>query len=146
MNHNQLEWWSFVWSEVRLLIAAVALFIGGPPPLLYLVINAQGEMLASSLLVLKVAWIVSGLASAYLIYRWMERKTLFGGKDVWDSAAFAVSVISGLNLGLTGILGYNIGMSLSQNYIVLVVAAVVYLVSAIYLYKRWSAHGRQLFS
>src|SRR3989344_2566175 len=36
MNHNNLERYSFLWSEVRLIIAALALFLGGVSPLLKL--------------------------------------------------------------------------------------------------------------
>lgn len=145
MNHDKLERYSFLWSEVRLLIAAVSLFIGGVSPLLYVAINAQG-LFALATLILKVAWLVSGIASAYLLYQWAQRKTLFGKKDILDGAAFAVSVVSGLNLGLTGVVGQNIGLTLSQNYIVLVVTAFVYLASAVYLYRRWGANGQRLFS
>ncbi|OGC80290.1 hypothetical protein A2943_00230 [Candidatus Adlerbacteria bacterium RIFCSPLOWO2_01_FULL_51_16] len=144
MNHDKLLWWSFVWSEVRLLIAAVALFIGGVPPALSLAVNIPGA-LPLVLLGLKLCWIISGLSAAYLLYRWAEHRTLFGKKDTWDSAAFAVMVVSGLNLGFVGLLGQNIGMSISSNYIVFVVVAGLYVVSAIYLHQRWSAHGQKLF-
>ena len=70
---------------------------------------------------------------------------LFGKKDTKDTVAFFVSVISGINLGLVGLLGRNIGMSISSNYTVFVVVAVVYVVSAGYLYKRWNESGRKLF-
>jgi hypothetical protein len=145
MNHAQLQWWSFVWSEVRLLIAAVALFIGGVPPALFLAINVPG-MLPFVTLLLRLCWLVSGVAALYLLYGWASGgQKIFGRKDTWDLAAFAVLVVSGINLGIVGLTGQNIGLSLAPNYLVLVAAAVVYLVCAIYLYRSWSSHGQKVF-
>jgi hypothetical protein len=44
-----------------------------------------------------------------------------------------------------GLTGFNFGMSMSQSYTVFVVAAIVYLMAAFYLYQRWSAHGQKVF-
>lgn len=137
-----LEKYSFLWSEARLVIAAIALFIGGFPPILKIAPYALYS-LASSLLT--VAWIISGITSAYLLYRWYTgTKTLFGGKKQLDAAAFFVSVISGINLGLTGILGTNIGMTISSNYTVFILVGVIYLASAFHLYKRWGISGGKM--
>src|SRR3989344_8325172 len=100
MNHNNLERYSFLWSEVRLIIAALALFLGGVSPLLKLGLPSG---LASSLLTL--SWIISGVAAVYLLYRRHKTKLLLGGKDKWDAVAFFVMVVSGINLGLVGLLG-----------------------------------------
>jgi hypothetical protein len=146
MNHHQLEWWAFVWSEARLVIAAVALFIGGVPPALYLALN-NPAMLGTVTALLKLSWLVSGAATLYLLYRWLQGgRMIFGGKNnAKDTAAFLVMMISGLNLGLVGLTGFNFGMSMSQSYTVFVVAAIVYLMAAFYLYQRWSAHGQKVF-
>lgn len=142
MNQNQLERYSFLWSEARLVIAAVALFIGGVPPL-----QAYGHLpsgLTSSLLT--IAWLISGLASGYLFYRWYTgNKMLFGRKENLDTAAFFVSVISGINLGVVGLLRTNIGMSISSNQMIFNLVGLLYIVSAGYLYKRWLSHGQRIF-
>jgi hypothetical protein len=125
MNPHQLERYSFLWSEVRLVIAAVALFIGGVPPLLLLFPAAS---LASVLVILKLAWLISGAASIFLLYRWYtEGQRVFGGKDMYDTLAFFVCVVSGLNLGLTGLIGQNVGMTLAPSPLLFSLAALVYL-------------------
>jgi len=140
---DKLERYSFLWSEARLLIAALALFLGGIPPILKITPYALYGM-ASSLL--SLAWIISGLASGYLLYRWYTGgQTLFGEKDAKDTAAFLVSAVSGINLGFAGIFGGNIGMSISSNYFIFMVVGVLYLLSAGYLYSRWNAKGQKLF-
>ena len=135
-----------MWSEVRLLVAAVALFLGGVPPALFIGMNVPA-MYPIVLLVLKLCWLVSGVAAVYLLYRWLAGdRMLFGRKnDAMDTGAFLVMTVSGINLGLVGLIGQNIGMTISSNYIVFIIAAAVYLVSAVYLFKRWSAHGQKVF-
>ena len=141
---NQLERYSFQWSQVRLLIAALALLLGGVPPV-YFLIRVPALWGAISVL-LKLAWIVSGVAAAYLLYRWNANKqVLFGGKVQMDTVAFFVSVISGLNLGLAGLLSRNIGMSLLSNRAVFVIVAVLYLAAAWHLWQRWNASGKKMF-
>ncbi len=145
MNPRDLEKWSFYWSEVRLVVAAVALLLGGIPPVLY-VLGAVPGLAGILGLGLKLAWVVSGAASLYLGYEWMNHGWLvFGAKDSMDRAAFAILTVSGLNLGVTGLLGINIGMSISSNYMIFVVVAVLYLWSAFYLWKRWGKHEHRLF-
>ncbi len=137
MNQNQLERYSFLWSLLRLVIAALALFLGGVPPIVKLFGVSFG---------LIFSWVVSGVTSAYLFYRWVKSgKMLFGGKDTTDIIAFLVMTISGINLGIAGLFGRNIGMSIFSYYFVYVLAAMVYLASAVYLYKRWSTFGQKLF-
>jgi hypothetical protein len=140
---GQLERYSFFWSEVRLLIAAIALFLGGIPPVLFLFRVPSLYGLISLLLTL--AWVISGVASGYLLYRWYGQKMLFGKKETMDTVAFFVLAISGLNLGLAGILRTNIGMSISSNRFVLIIVGLLYLASAGYLYKRWMESGRKVF-
>lgn len=144
LQPEKLEEYSFLWSEARLVIAAAALFLGGVPPVWYLVPNAALFGTVSSLLTL--AWIISGVASAYLLYRWNESgRTVFGGHGQKDQAAFFVSVVSGINLGLAGLLKKNIGMTISSNKLLFILVGLLYLVVAAYLYQRWSGGGRRLF-
>jgi len=141
--HN-LEKYSFLWSEARLIIAAAALFIGGTP-VLY-AINPFYGLMGLVNTILTITWILSGLASIYLLYRWnAENKMIFGGKDNLDMAAFFISIISGIHLGIAGLFGTNIGMMISSSYILFVIVAVLYLASAWRLYSRWSEKGKKLF-
>ena len=150
MNINEhispakLEYYSFLWSEARLVIAAVALFVGGVPPLLYF-IRLPGVYGFSNTL-LTLAWLISGVASAYLLYRWYKGdRSVFGGKAPLDTAAFLVSIVSGINLGLTGVLRNNIGMSISSNQVVLIIVGALYLAAAYRLYTRWNSFGKKIF-
>lgn len=136
---NKFETYSFLWSEARLVIAAVALFIGGVPP------AVKYGLLASGSTVLTMSWIVSGLASVYLLYEYYVHKKVFPTKKSHDSVTFFISVISGINLGLTGVLGRNFGMSITSNRVVFIVVGLLYLYSAYYLYKRWQESGKRIF-
>ncbi len=141
---DKLERYSFIWSEVRLIIAAVALFLGGVPPVLKFFPIPQFYRLVSSLLTL--SWIVSGIAGGYLLYRWYtNHQIIFGGKGPRDTATFFVSVVSGLNLGIAGLLGRNIGMSISSNKIIFIFVGAVYLLAAVHLFRRWKASGEKIF-
>lgn len=140
----QLERNSFLWSEVRLVVAAVALFIGGVPPAL--AFNPISSLVPMIFSLLKIAWLISGAASAYLLYRWYSNgQRVFGGRDAKDRGAFLVSGISGINLGLVGLLGTNIGMSIASGSLVFGAVGAVYLVAAWHLYQRWNASHQQLF-
>ncbi|MDO8572674.1 MAG: hypothetical protein Q7S11_02770 [bacterium] len=143
-HSDKLERYSFVWSEVRLIIAAVALFLGGVPPVLkfFPVSGFYGPV--SSLL--NLCWIISGIAAGYLLYRWyIGHQVVFGGKDTKDTVAFFVSVVSGLNLGIAGLLGKNIGMSISSNKIIFILVGLLYLAAAYHLYTRWKTRGEKVF-
>lgn len=150
---EQLERYSFLWSEVRLIIAAISLFLGGVP-VAYLLFCTPSLCRAISLLV-SLSWIVSGVAAGYLLYRWFAgKRILFGGKKLLDTAAFLVSVVSGINLGLAGILRKNIGMELISSPLkyynagppfIFVVVGLIYLASAFYLFWRWTVSGRRIF-
>ena len=139
---DSLERYSFWWSEARLLVAAVALFVGGVPPIFLI---TPYPLLGIAVMGLKIAWLISGLASVYLIYRWYNGGKVFGGKDITDVLAFWVMVISGVNLGLTGILGQNPGMTISSGRTIFFVVGIIYVVTAAYLYRRWSAYGKKMF-
>jgi hypothetical protein len=128
---------------VRLIIAALSLLAGATPIVFHLV---RGGLVGT---LLQLCWIISGVASGYLLFRWFEAdKKLFGGNNQKDTIAFFVSVVSGINLGLTGILYKNIGMSLAYSlYIpfIFAITGIVYVVCAWYLYSRWQANGKKLF-
>jgi uncharacterized membrane protein YuzA (DUF378 family) len=141
---DMLEQNSFLWSEARLAIAAIALLLGGVPPLRLLLPIAGLYGLIST--VLTLAWIVSGVASVYLLYRWFTGgKVLFGAHEPLDMAAFLVSAISGINLGFTGLTGNNLGMSIFSGRVLFGITALVYLASAAYLWRRWSISGKKIF-
>ena len=150
MNHKEytspanVERYTFLWSEARLVVAAVALLIGGVPPVYLMSPPALFGIVRLGLI---ACWIISGVASAYLLYRWYNGgQKVFGGKDGKDTIAFLVLAISGINLGLAGILGKNIGMSILSGRGLFFIVALVYLASAIYLHRRWSASGQKLFT
>jgi len=139
---EQLECYAFWWSEIRLIIAGVALMLGGIPPL-FLVLPG---MYALTMPLLKLCWIISGVVALYLGYRWYEKKmVIFGGKDNWDSVAFAIAIVTGLNLGITGLFGTNIGMSIIGGRIVFLIVGLLYLVVAYYLNSRWRKRGKLVF-
>ena len=142
---EQLEKWSFIWSEARLVIAAVALLIGGIPVLSALL--PLPALFGLIRLVLTLSWIISGLASIYLAYRWYTGgRKLFGKQDIKDTTAFFISIITGVNLGLTGIFGNNPGMSLMSGPGIFRITALVYLIVAVYLYWRWKQSGQRIVS
>lgn len=135
-----LERYAFIWSEARLIIAALALFLGGVPPIIYLL---PSSLVGLTSILLKTAWLISGVVSVYLLYRWLHHgQRLFGGTDKRDLVAFLVLVISGINLGLVGLIGRNVGMSISSSYAIFVLVGIVYLVSAYHLYARRRTHGK----
>ena len=132
--------YAFVWSEVRLVIAALALFLGGYPPILYL------NPIQAFSFFLWVCWLISGAVSIYMLYRWNEGgRMLFGGKDNKDMTAFLISCISGINLGLAGLLGKNIGMSFSSNHIIFAVVGIIYLYCAYHLVMKWKSNSEKIF-
>jgi len=142
-THEALLRNSFLWSEARLVVAAVALLIGGVPPVMYFnpFIGLYG--LLSDFLTL--SWIISGLTAGYLLYRWNDgKRVLFGGRKELDTATFLVLAVSGLNLGIVGVFGWNIGMSVTSSYFIFVIVALSYLWSAGYLLKRWKESGKNM--
>lgn len=140
-----LERNSFLWSEARLIVAALALFMGGVPPIMAL--SSVPGFYPLLRLILSLSWLISGVASGYLLYRWnLNNRMLFGTTTTRDTAAFFISIISGINLGLTGLLGMNIGMAISSNKFIFIIVALMYLISAWHLYQRWNASGKKIVS
>lgn len=139
-----LERYSFLWSEARLVVAALALLIGGIPPVI--AYNPIPGLNGVVRLLLIAAWILSGIAAAYLLYRWNAgHRVIFGAKRNLDTIAFFVMIVSGLNLGFAGLLGKNIGMSIVSGRGVFALLALIYLASAGYLFRRWKEHGKKIF-
>ncbi len=137
---DNLERYTFQWSIARLFIAAISLIVGGYP-IAYKIIPIP---ITSSLLTL--CWIASGVSAVYLAYRWYGNdQKLFGTHNKRDRIAFIVLVISGVNLGIVGLIGTNIGMSISGSKIVYIVTGILYLASAYHLHTRWKSHGERLF-
>ena len=141
-NPAELEKYAFWWSEARLVIAAFALLLGGIPPI-YMLLPGMYALTAP---LLKICWVISGVVSAYLGYRWYTGgQKVFGGKEIKDTVAFAILVVTGLNLGVTGIFGVNIGMSLAGGRLIFLLAGLVYLAVAGYFFKRWNESGKKIF-
>src|SRR3989344_889571 len=124
---NKLERYSFIWSEVRLVFAAIALFLGGYPLIIKLFSNPAFYRTIGAFLTL--SWLISGMVSVYLLYRWGK-----SGRKVF-----------GINLGLVVVFGQNIGMSILSNRLVFVIVGLLYLASAYHLYKRWKANSQKVF-
>ena len=107
------------------MLAAVALLLGGVPPLLWVL---GGTLFGITSLVLKLAWIISGVSSVYLLYRWYSNgMRIFGHSNKKDMLSFGVMIVSGLNLGLVGLIGTNIGMTIAASRPVFIIVAVIYL-------------------
>ena len=144
LHPDSLERYAFLWSEVRLIIAALALFIGGVPPVLYFL--PFSGLYGILTILLKLAWLISGVASVYLVYRWLSGgQKLFGHKDTKDLVAFLIMSVSGINLGLVALIGSNVGMNISSSYPVFLIVAVLYVISTYHLYTRWKASGERVF-
>lgn len=136
--------YSFIWSEIRLIIASVALFLGGIPPLIRLnPFSGLYEILGT---LLTLCWIISGITSGYLIYRWnIGGRILFGRKNTIDTVTFFVMIVSGFNLGIAGLFKTNIGMSISSNDVLFVAVGLLYLFSVWHLFKEWKRFNKKLF-
>ncbi len=141
VGSDSLERYSFIWSEIRLGLAAIALLLGGVPVVRLIF---PFSPLVFSLLV--ISWVVSGVASGYLLYRWFKAENFLFGKNIsLDTAAFFVSIVSGLNLGIAGIIGQNIGMLISSSRFIFLVVAIIYVASAYHLWRRWKDSGEKVF-
>lgn len=142
MSPDNLIRYAFYWSLARMGIAVLSLFFGATPFL--------GKFVGYNLMML--AWLVSGVASVYLGYRWYTGgKTVFGGKNQKDTIAFLIMVVTGINLGYTAI-DTNVGMnftyslvgSMNLDDIVYKATAVLYALVAYYLYKRFKENGERV--
>lgn len=143
---DKLLKYSFLWNEVRLVIAALSLILGAVP-ILYRVLASS-----SAYNLITIGSVISGLAALYLLYLWYAGGyMLFGGKDKTDLVAFLIGTLSGVHLGLGGLMGTNIIMSVLYGTGILLTLAIyaggiLYLWSAYHLWKRWKASGEAIFS
>lgn len=141
---DKLVRYSFLWSEIRLVLAAIALLLGGVPLVFFIVPIPFLFVLVRALLT--ISWIISGLSALYLVYTWNIRgRKIFGGEEKKDQFAFWVSVISGINLGIVGISETNIGMSITGNKLVFTITAIIYILTAVHLYRRFKENGEKIF-
>lgn len=143
---EKLELYAFYWSVVRLVVAALSLIFGAVP-IAYRIFGYAGSSMVSSLMPL--FWLVSGAASAYLLYLWFSSgKKVFGSDDKTNMVVFLIMVISGLNLGYAAI-GANIGMNLVWDMAIadtlFKLTGLVYLFCAYHMWKKWNANGQKLF-
>lgn len=142
---DKLLRYSFLWNEVRLVIAALSLLLGATP-ILYRILSSSAFGLIT------IGSVISGLAGLYLLYLWYKGGyMLFGGKDKKDLIAFLIGTLSGVHLGLGGLFSTNIIMSILYNTgIVLTIAiyagGLLYLWSAYHLWNRWKEKGETIFS
>ncbi len=138
---KNLDKYAFFWSEARLVLAALALFFGGKPIILFF---GSGMFVSS---ILNLSWVISGIAALYLLYRWnANHKKIFGKKDAKTNFAFFVSVVSGINLGIAGILANNIGMLISSNRLIFFVVGILYLWSARQLFVEFKQNEKRIFN
>lgn len=143
MNARSLETYSFWWSELRLLVAATALFLGGIPPIYLLV---PTSFYSVTMLALKLAWVISGVAAIHLLYRWYDRgQRLFGRRDHKDTLAFLVLIVSGINLGFAGIFGLNLGMTVTTSHFIFFLVGIAYLFAAYQLWMSFKKNRNKVF-
>lgn len=135
----KLERYAFLWLLLSLVISALAMFMGARPPLTLI-------MGYSAWSLLNLSWLISGAAAGYLTYRYAKNnKTVFGGKDKRNVIAFNFMLASGFNLGLTGLFGNNIYLSLVYGQLAYVVTGIVCLIVAYQLHKSWKGNGEVVF-
>lgn len=144
MSSAALDRYAFYWSEARLVVSALALFMGGVPPVLMLnPFPALGGVLGN---LLTLAWVISGVVSLYLLYRWLKNnKKLYGRVNVRDRVAFCITAVTGLNLGFAGIATVNIGMMYFSGAVTFTLTGLLYLVVALYQWQTWRKAGENLF-
>lgn len=139
MHRRDLDRYAFLWSELRLILAALALFQGGVPAVYLIAPNALVNLVHT---LLTFVWIVSGLSAGYLLYRWYQNnQKVFGGKDRTDTITFLVLVISGLNLGFAGVFGANIGMGILSGRLIFIIVGIIYLYCAWHLWIHAKKRG-----
>ena len=140
---NMLRY-SFLWNEARLVIAAISLLWGATPVL-------SRFMSSSGYGIYVICSVISGVVGVYLLYLWNKAgRKLFGGNDRKDLIAFMIATLSGVHLGLGGLLGTNIAMSIIGYSgllftLAVIVTGLLYLWSAWHLWQQYKTHGEKLF-
>lgn len=124
------------WSLVRMVLVASVLLFGAVPLL--------GQLVFLSPFV-PWLWVVSGLFSVYLGYRWfVSDMKLVSHNDLLSTLSFLLVILSGLNLGLASF-SQNFGMFLVEDVLmsdfIVKAVGVLYLLVAGYLYRQWSESG-----
>lgn len=143
VHPDTLAYYAFIWTEARLAVSIVALLLGSPPAL---TLFAFAPAYGFAVLGVKLAWLVSGAVSAYLLYRWYQAQWyVFDKPSTSDIVAFMIAVVSGFNLGLTGLTGVNPGLSIFSGYGFALLGALAYAWAAYHLYLRWQQNGQRLF-
>lgn len=138
---SNLQRYSFFILLALLVLSAGALFLGGRPPVTLITGNSS---MAWSLL--NVSWIVSGAAAVYLGYQWLQHnKQIFGDNDTKDTVAFGFMILSGLNIGILGVLNINLYFQLVAGYVAFIITGAASLACAGYVFKRWQESGETLF-
>lgn len=126
------------------MFAAVALFIGGVPVVWFVM---PVGLFGLTRFLLTIAWIISGCASVYLLYRWYKNKQMiFGRKKPLEQVLFLIAAITGINLGIAGLFGQNIGMTIFNSHGLFILMGLADIATAWYLYARWKEAGEKLFS
>jgi uncharacterized membrane protein YuzA (DUF378 family) len=140
---DNLEKYSFYWLLASLSLTVLSLLLGGYP-IAYKILGSSFPFLS---LLLTISWILTGAAAVYLLYRWNKGgKRLFITKKQYDLPAFLIATITGLNIGIYGVISQNILMQIFMNSIFYTIGGVLYAVVVVYLWKRWQDSGQHLFS
>ena len=140
-SSSSLERYSFYVLLALLVFSAVALFLGGRPPIT--LITGSSSVVWQ---LLSLGWLLSGVSAGYLAYQWAQnKKQLFGRSDIEDTLAFVFMIAAGLNLGITGATGVNIFLDLFMGRLSYIVTGVLCIGVAGYLYKQWQKNDDALF-
>ncbi len=141
-----LEKYSFQWMIVCLVLTALSLFFGATP--IATQIFGYSNNLVGTLL--NLSWLISGVASAFLLYFWNQKgQKLFGESDKKHKFLFLLMIVIGLNIGLIILIGNNILMSIFWNLgianILFKIFALISAYTAFTLFNAWKANAEQLF-
>ena len=140
-SSSSLEKYSFYILLALLVFSAAALFLGGRPPVT--LITGSSSVVWQ---LLSLCWLLSGVSAAYLAYQWAQnKKQLFARNDIKDTMAFVFIVAAGLNMGIAGATGVNIFLDLFMGQLAYIVAGVLCIGVAGYMYKQWQENGNSLF-
>jgi len=95
---------------------------------------------------LDIAWIVSGIAAGYLVYEWLQhsRQVFRGNRNA--TYAFWFMILTGVNVGIAGILGPNLFLNIFSSSLFHYVTGALCLFAAIYLFIAWRRSGGVIFT
>lgn len=139
LKPGNLERCAFYWLWGLLLVSALALLVGvnQPHPKFFRPLYWPMQ---------ELAWLLSGIAAVYLVYRWQQadRQLFPDGKIHFvnkDKLAFWLMILTGLNVGLTSVIGHNIFLSLFWDRLIHGVVMIACLAAAYHLHLRYHAVG-----